>query len=187
MNRRRFLYQLTAASTLVLTGAAAFAATYTDAVVSQLTKQGFYNIAVQTTLLGRVRILADRGDGQREIILNPRTGEILRDTWQASGSATTMPIIDDIKDESGGDRSDGDGSGDDNPGSGGSGNSGSDNGAGQDNSGSGSDGDDHGGDDNSGNGGSQGGGNDDSGSGSGGSDGGGNDDRGNDDNKGGND
>ncbi|MBC7736388.1 MAG: hypothetical protein H7245_03985, partial [Candidatus Saccharibacteria bacterium] len=76
MNRRRFLYGMTASSALVLTGAAVFAATYTDAVVSQLTKQGFYNIAVQTTWLGRVRILADRGDGQREIILNPRTGEV---------------------------------------------------------------------------------------------------------------
>ena len=170
MNRRRFLYQLTAASTLVLTGAAAFAATYTDAVVSQLTKQGFYTIAVQTTLLGRVRILADRGDGQREIILNPRTGEILRDTWQASGSATTMPIIDDIKDESGGD-----GSGDDNSGSGGSDSGRSNSGGGEDSFGSGSGGDDHGGDDSSGHGGSNGGGSDDTG----------NNDSGRDDGKGG--
>ena len=158
MNRRRFLCGMTAASGLMMTGVAALAATYTDAVVSQLTKQGFYNIAVQTTLLGRVRILADRGDGQREIILNPRTGEVLRDTWQASGSATTMPIIDDIKDESGVNASGDAGSGDDNSGSGsgsdGSGSSGSGSDGGEDSSGSGSGSDDHGGDDNSGSGGS---------------------------------
>ena len=169
MNRRRFLYGLTASSALTLTGAAAFAATYADAVVSQLTKQGFYNIAVQTTLLGRVRILADRGDGQREIILNPRTGEILRDTWMASGSANAKPIIDDIKEDSGGDDPGGDYAGGDDSGGGGSGIGGDDSG-----SGSGSGGDDQGGDD-------QGGGNGNSGQ--GGSDNSGNDDGNKDDDK----
>lgn len=95
MNRRRFLFQLTATSATLVTGAA-FAASYADAVIAQLTRQGFYNIGVETTWLGRVRIVADRGDGKREIILNPRTGEILRDSWQASGAAGATPIIDDV-------------------------------------------------------------------------------------------
>lgn len=153
MNRRHFIHGLTASSALTLVGAAAFAASYADAVVSQLTKQGFYNIAVQTTLLGRVRILADRGDGQREIILNPRTGEILRDTWQASATGDVMPIIDDVKEVSDGNTSGSDGSGSDGSGSDGSGSDGSGgdssgdggsgSGGGDDHSGSGSGSDDH--------------------------------------------
>ena len=162
MKRRTFLHGLTAASTMVLAGAGAFAASYADGVVDQLTRQGFFDIAVETTWLGRVRIFASRGDGQREIILNPRTGEILRDTWLAGDNRTVTPIINDIDhdtsggdEDSGGDNS-GSGGGDDNSGSGG-GDDNSESGGGDDNSGSGG-GDNNsgssGGDDNSGSGGS---------------------------------
>lgn len=176
MNRRRFIFQLTATSATLIAGAA-FAAGYADAVVAQLTRQGFFNIAVDTTWLGRVRIVADRGDGKREIILNPRTGEILRDSWQASGAAGATPIIDDVSGGSttpGSTGNGGNGSGTGTDGAGGADHGGSGDGGGGSNGG----GDDHGdssghdGSDNSGHGGSG-----DSGGG-GKDDGGGNDDSG---------
>lgn len=170
MNRRQVVKGLTATAALLLTGSAAFAASFADDVVSQLAAQGFYNITVETTWLGRVRIVADRGDGKREIILNPRTGEILRDSWQSAGGGSVKPIIDDIGDDAGGDNSgsDGAGGGDDHSGSG----SGGDD-QGGDSSGSGGDGSGHGGTDDSGSdgGGSDGSGSDDSGHGGGQDDG----------------
>ena len=52
-----------------------------DRIIAQLTSQGFTHIRVSTTFLGRVRIYATSPDFVREIIVNPRTGEILRDYW----------------------------------------------------------------------------------------------------------
>ncbi len=74
----------------------ALSASFADAIVAQLTAQGFSNISVQTTWLGRVQILALRSDGQREIILNPRTGEILRDLWTAAQGHTAYALIDPV-------------------------------------------------------------------------------------------
>jgi hypothetical protein len=161
MKRRSFFNGLTAASIMILAGSAAFAATYADNVIGQLTKQGFHDIAVETTWLGRVRIVASRGGGQREIILNPRTGEILRDTYLAAGDGTATPILDDIAENSG-DKGDDSGSGSDDGGDH-SGSGGSD-GGGDDHGGDDHGGSDHGGDDHGGGGGGGGGtGHDDSG------------------------
>lgn len=54
----------------------------TDTVVKHLQAQGFQNIEVRRTWLGRVRIKAENERLEREIILNPATGEILRDYWE---------------------------------------------------------------------------------------------------------
>jgi hypothetical protein len=62
-----------------------------DAIIRQLTEQGFVNISVTTTLLGRVRILAESADLRREIVFNPVTGEILRDFWEPRGGQTATP------------------------------------------------------------------------------------------------
>ncbi len=78
MKRRLFLSLGLAA---VFSGRAAFARSFAESVVAQLKKQGYRHVRVERTLLGRTRILAERNGGQREIILNPRTGEILRDLW----------------------------------------------------------------------------------------------------------
>ncbi len=78
MKRRLFL---TLALGAVWAGSAAFAQSFTDSVVDQLRRQGFARINVDRTFLGRTRIVASGKGGQREIILNPRTGEILRDLW----------------------------------------------------------------------------------------------------------
>ncbi len=127
MKRRVFLIGLASAATVV--AGPAMANPYADDVVGQLTNEGFSNVAVGTTWLGRIRITAQRQGGTREIILNPRTGEVLRDTWTAAdGTIGTKPIIDNITDNSSG--------GGGNGGNGGSGSSGSD-GSGSGSSGSG--------------------------------------------------
>ena len=158
MKRRDFLVGLASVTTLVATVDSALAASYTEDVVAQLVKLGFSDITASTTLLGRVRILATRADGVREIILNPRTGEILRDTWISSltdgAPRTVLNDVDDGQDDgSGRNGDDSDDSGDD---------------SGGDDSGDDSGGDDSGGgDDNSGRGGAD---DDNSGSGGGGDD-----------------
>ena len=60
-------------------GTAASAQDYEQAILAQLRQDGYEQITVTTTLLGRIRIVADGAMGQREIVLNPRTGEVLRD------------------------------------------------------------------------------------------------------------
>jgi hypothetical protein len=97
MQRRAFLLTLSGGIALALPAFAAFS----DDVVTQLGEQGYQNITVSTTWLGRVRILATRDGGTREIVLNPRTGEILRDLWTAAdGSQKTVSIVDDVNEGS---------------------------------------------------------------------------------------
>ena len=72
----------------LLTAPMAFAQSYADQIVHQLSAQGFSDITVEITLLGRIRIKGHNGQGLREIIMNPHTGEILRDMWiDANGNA----------------------------------------------------------------------------------------------------
>lgn len=132
---------LTAAA-FVASAAQAFAAAYADDIAAQLVKQGFRDISTETTWLGRLRILASRNDGHREIILNPRTGEILRDLWTTTnGYQSANPIVDNVGAKSGSDSSGADESGsagtDDGPddrtgGASGGGSSGSGSGSGSD-------------------------------------------------------
>lgn len=77
--KRRML--LAVGLAVVLSGQAALAQSFTDSVVDQLRQQGFDRIEVERTLLGRTQIVAQGKGGRREIIFNPRTGEILRDLW----------------------------------------------------------------------------------------------------------
>jgi hypothetical protein len=56
-----------------------YAQNYEQAILAQLRQDGYEQITVTTTLLGRIRIVADGAQGQREIVLNPRPGEVLRD------------------------------------------------------------------------------------------------------------
>jgi hypothetical protein len=99
MRRRQMLTGGTATLVLLALGAPALAKEPVEQVMDQLRKQGFGNITVQRTLLGRARILAERGASRREIILNPRTGEILRDLWlDQGGSAVAKSVIGDDTD-----------------------------------------------------------------------------------------
>ena len=78
---RRLL--LLACLSLAPLGGVAQAQTAPDRIVQQLRDQGFDEIEVTRTWLGRVRIVAEEDDTLREIILNPNTGHILRDYWVA--------------------------------------------------------------------------------------------------------
>ena len=127
-------------------------ADYVDNVRNQLIEQGYRSISVSSTLLGRSKIVAQGKSGVREIILNPRTGEILRDQWTSAQTSAGPSIVgsgdedSDDKDGKGqgrGQGGDDDGGGDD--GGGGDGDSGD--GDGGDGDGGGGEGGDGGGDD----------------------------------------
>lgn len=53
-----------------------------DHVVQQLQAQGFLKIKIERTFLGRIRIEAYSDRFERELVINPNTGEILRDYWE---------------------------------------------------------------------------------------------------------
>ncbi|UZD89612.1 PepSY domain-containing protein [Cognatishimia activa] len=57
----------------------AFANPHVDRIVSQLRAEGYTSIEMERTWLGRIRIEAEKGDVDREIVINRSTGEVLRD------------------------------------------------------------------------------------------------------------
>jgi len=69
-----------------LLGAPAHAAASEDSIVAELRDQGFTRIEIRRTLLGRTRILATSSTYEREIILNPSSGVIIRDYWTVRGA-----------------------------------------------------------------------------------------------------
>lgn len=73
------LKSLVIACALSLAALPALAAPSVDQIVAQLEAQGYDDIDVERTWLGRIRIEAESKTREREIIINPRTGEILRD------------------------------------------------------------------------------------------------------------
>ncbi len=163
MNRRIFLLAATAA--LGLAPLRGFA-DVEDALLGRLRAEGFGAIKTERTWLGRVHISASGQLGQREIILNPRTGEVLRDIIVTpDGRVVSSSLVetgagasgDGGKSGSGSNSGSGGGSG---SGSGSGGGSGSGSGAGSGDDGSDDSGDD-GGDDKGGSSGSDGGGDDD--------------------------
>jgi hypothetical protein len=69
---------LTAAVLLAL-AAPAQADAIEDQVTLALEEQGYEILSVDRTWLGRLRIIAESDDLRREIVMNPTTGEVLRD------------------------------------------------------------------------------------------------------------
>ena len=67
---------------LAIAPATANAQTAEETIIVQLRAQGFEDLTITRTWLGRIRILALSADLRREIVFNPTTGEILRDYWQ---------------------------------------------------------------------------------------------------------
>lgn len=128
-----------------------------DRIVSVLREDGYGEIRISRTLLGRMRFVGSRPDARREIVVNPNSGVVLRDyvrflNRSSDGSSNSgssgnhdddHDYDDDYDDDDDHDHNSGRGGGsdddddDDNSGSGSS-NSGS----GSSNSGSGSDDDD---------------------------------------------
>jgi len=123
MRRRTVLYSMLA---VILLGGPAMAQGPGDQVAAQLKRMGYAEVTVSRTLLGRMRIVGTSSRYRREIVLDPRNGEILRDLRRPlDGSSVVIAIGDD--------------GGTDHSASGGSGSGGSGSGSG---SGSGDDDDD---------------------------------------------
>lgn len=82
---------------MLLSGTAALAQSAVDQIVERLRAENYGEIRVQRTLLGRIRVTATGKSGDREIVLNPSTGAILRDYHSgredsaAPRSRTTTP------------------------------------------------------------------------------------------------
>lgn len=108
MKRRKFLVLAASAVALAPTGAAA--RDYVARVVSQLHAQGYREISISKTWLGRTRIVAVSRELRREIVMNARTGEILRDLWEPRNDLLETP---DSSHGRGGQGSDGGRAGDD--------------------------------------------------------------------------
>jgi len=69
-----------------------WAADVTSAWVKQLALDGYEEITTSRTWLGRARIVAEKGNIEREIILNRRTGEILRDYTRLEDGSVGLPL-----------------------------------------------------------------------------------------------
>lgn len=80
MRPRKHLKAVTLCSALMATPA--FADEFADRIIDWLAEQGYSEFYVQRTWLGRVKIEAYADGIEREIIVNGRTGEILRDFWE---------------------------------------------------------------------------------------------------------
>ncbi|WP_413876730.1 hypothetical protein [Albidovulum sp.] len=83
MTRRKLL--LTTAGLVAALAVPAAARDVESDVETRLAREGFRITGRSRTWLGRVRIEATRGRLQREIVLDPSTGEILRDYTDDSG------------------------------------------------------------------------------------------------------
>lgn len=109
LNRCRLILPLVAGA--MISAGGAFAAALQDQLIDQLKNQGFTEIRISRTLLGRVRIKAEGGGFEREIIFNPRTGEILRDFWETETGSPEL--VDPRSSEDPGNQSDDDEDNDD--------------------------------------------------------------------------
>lgn len=132
-----------------------------DRIVSILKEDGYLEIRISRTLLGRMRFVAMRSDARREIVVNPNSGVVLRDYVRflnqrggaSSGSGTSGggqegyndeydDDHDDDDDDDSGNSGPGGGSDDDDDDDDNSGSGSSNSGSGSSNSGSGDDDDD---------------------------------------------
>jgi len=78
---------------LSVLGAPLVAQSLEGQITDQLREQGYENVQVTKTWLGRLRIQAASDDQTREIIVNPRTGEILRDFQSSRSGERNVQIL----------------------------------------------------------------------------------------------
>lgn len=127
MKRRQTFFALLLGG--LMAASPAFARSLAENIARQLSGQGFSNVQIEGTWLGRSRITGTRNGESREIVVNPNTGEILRDLWlndKGQVRAAEIDVEDDGTDDSSdsdkgegeggkdsdGDSGDGDGDGD---------------------------------------------------------------------------
>lgn len=70
-----------------------------DQIIAQLRDQGFTEMTVNRTFLGRVRVVAIRDGVTRELVFHPQTGAILRDYWVTDSNRSARPQIIDRRDD----------------------------------------------------------------------------------------
>ncbi len=80
------------AGAFCLMAAPLWAADFSGAWVRQLQIDGYEDISVYRTWLGRIRIFAEKDEIEREIVLNPRTGEVLRDFSRHEDGSHQLPL-----------------------------------------------------------------------------------------------
>jgi ribosomal protein S3 len=78
MTRRSFFIRLVALGVLLPAARRARAET-AEAVAEELRAEGYRNVQIERTLLGRIRITGETDTHRREIVIDRGTGEILRD------------------------------------------------------------------------------------------------------------
>ena len=107
INRRHFLQVALPALGLTLVGLGpALSETLEAKVVKGLSRQGYRDMKSSFTFLGRLRVTAEKGETRREVILNRKTGEVLRDVIVGrSGSRSIFDGDDSEDDKSGSSRS----------------------------------------------------------------------------------
>ncbi len=130
---------------LALLVSSAHAQTLRASVERQLSAQGYRDIDMSRTLLGRARFEARKGNMTRVIVVNPNTGEVLRDMSRATDAEPGKGLVDILGDAIFGD-GDADGGGDSGAGHSDGGDSDGGDGDGDGGDGEGGDGDGDGGD-----------------------------------------
>ena len=78
---------------LVAWASLAQAAEPVDRIIAWLRDQGFTEFEVEKTWLGRTKIEAHADGLEREIIINTRTGEILRDYWDIEDAQKAQEFL----------------------------------------------------------------------------------------------
>jgi len=137
--RRTLGSTIMAGAVLAMLTAAPALAGVVESAVSQLQGQGYSNIRVTKTMLGRTKIVAIRNGATREIVMGSRSGVILRDfTVGASGSVSSGSVANSNSGSNGNSNSGNNGNG--NSGNNGNGNSGNGNSGGNENGNSGGNG-----------------------------------------------
>ncbi|CUH52953.1 hypothetical protein [Shimia marina] len=89
MKQQTWIFAIGVSLALASAGAG-YAESRIEAIARHLRGQGYSDIEISRTWLGRARIEAQRGTVEREIIVNPRTGEILRDYWDDDDEDTVL-------------------------------------------------------------------------------------------------
>jgi Tfp pilus assembly pilus retraction ATPase PilT len=107
---RKFFMTLCLGCTLAMPAAAA---PTIEEIIAQLEAQGYADISVSRTWLGRIRIEAESNTHEREIVFNQRTGEILRDFWEELDDEDREDSEDELNEDAGDEESDEEDEGDD--------------------------------------------------------------------------
>lgn len=87
---------LVTAFSLLATAGSSLAFDVQNQLLTQLRRMGYTDFTVSTTMLGRLQVIATDGIVQREIVVNPRTLEVMRDysspVSQSASDATLPPL-----------------------------------------------------------------------------------------------